>query len=187
MTTLASIGALNSVEDIHRRAALWRTSALGRSGNDLFASTTPDEAPPPLLAMQLIERLAADFAGTGMTTGRHPMAHERERLRARNILSAAELAQVPDGTRVQTAGGVIVRQRPGTAKGFFFITLEDETGFANAIITPQVFAQNRTLLTTAPALIIGGKLQNQDGVVSLKADRFASLKEIRGAASRDFH
>jgi error-prone DNA polymerase len=187
MATLASIGALNGVEDLHRRAALWRTSALGRSGSDLFASATPDEGAPPLAPMQLIERLAADFAGTGLTTGRHPMALERERLRRRNILAAADLAAVPDGTRVQTAGGVIVRQRPGTAKGFFFVTLEDETGFSNAIITPQVFAQNRTLLTTAPALIMGGRLQNQDGVVSLKADRFAPLREVRGAASRDFH
>jgi error-prone DNA polymerase len=190
MATLASIGALNSVEDLHRRAALWRTSALGRSGGDLFASISPseaEEAPSPLAAMELIERLAADFAGTGLTTGRHPMAQERERLRRRHILSAAELASVPDGARVQTAGGVIVRQRPGTAKGFFFITLEDETGFSNAIITPQIFAQHRTILTTAPALIIGGKLQNQDGVVSLKADQFAPLREVRGAASRDFH
>jgi error-prone DNA polymerase len=83
---------------------------------------------------------------------------------------------------------VIVRQRPGTAKGFFFVTLEDETGFANAIITPQRFAAERTLLTTSPALIVGGILQNQDGVVSIKADRFAPLKEIGASApSHDFH
>ncbi|MGZ3407113.1 MAG: OB-fold nucleic acid binding domain-containing protein, partial [Polyangia bacterium] len=106
----------------------------------------------------------------------------------RGIVRAADLAALPDGTRVETAGTVIVRQRPGTAKGFFFVTLEDETGFANAIVTPQRFAAERTLLTTAAALIVGGKLQNQDGVVSIKADRFAPLKEIGTAApSHDFH
>jgi error-prone DNA polymerase len=93
-----------------------------------------------------------------------------------------------DGARVETAGTVIVRQRPGTAKGFFFVTLEDETGFSNAIVTPQRFAAARTLLTTAPALVVGGVLQNQDGVVSIKADRFALLREIGSAApSHDFH
>jgi error-prone DNA polymerase len=187
MSTLASIGALNNIESINRRGAMWRTSAVGRSGADLFAAATPDEGASPLPPMELIERLAADFAGTGLTTGRHPMALERDRLRARGILAAAELAGVPDGARVETAGGVIVRQRPGTAKGFFFITLEDETGFSNAIITPQVFAENRTILTTAPSMIIGGKLQNQDGVVSIKADRFSPLKHVRAAHSRDFH
>jgi error-prone DNA polymerase len=194
MNTLASIGALNQVEDVDRRGALWRTSALGRSGADLFATLTPPEDPGdarPLAAMELIERLAADYAGTGMTTGRHPMALLRDKLRARGVSSAAELARIPDGARAETAGGVIVRQRPGTAKGFFFITLEDETGFANAIITPQIFQQHRSLLTTAPSLIIGGKLQNQDGVVSIKADRFAALTTkdgaMRAGTSRDFH
>ncbi len=188
MTTLASIGALNTVEpSLHRRAAMWRASALGKSGADLFAGVSADEGAAPLAAMDLVERLAADFAGTGMTTGRHPMALERERLRARGIFAAAELGRISDGARVQAAGGVIVRQRPGTAKGFFFVTLEDETGFANAIVTPQVFAQHRTLLTTAPSLIVGGKLQNQEGVVSIKADSFAALGRVRAAASRDFH
>jgi error-prone DNA polymerase len=186
MTTLASIGALNSIEQVDRRGAMWRTDALGRSGKDLFATATAEDS-SPLQAMELIERLAADYAGTGLTTGRHPMALQRERLRAKNICSSAELARVPDGHRAQVAGGVIVRQRPGTAKGFFFITLEDETGFSNAIITPQVFAQNRTILTTAPSLIIGGKVQNQDGVVAIKADQFAPLTAVRAAGSRDFH
>src|SRR5262249_46578964 len=159
--------------------------ALGRSGHELFASASSPDERSPLVAMELVERLAADYAGTGMTTGRHPMALERQRLRARGIYAAADLGRIPDGTRVEVAGGVIVRQRPGTAKGFFFVTLEDETGFANAIITPQVFAQHRTILTTAPSLVIGGKLQNQDGVVSLKADSFAPLRHVRAAASRD--
>jgi error-prone DNA polymerase len=205
MITLASIGSLNNTGNargtaageatrlrsptlgIHRRGALWQASALGRSGADLFAATPPDDGESPLPAMSLVERLSADYAGSGMSVGPHPMALERARLRARGIHRAIDLGQLRDGVRAEVAGTVIVRQRPGTAKGFFFITLEDETGFANAIITPQVFAQHRLLLTTAPSLIIGGKLQNQDGVVSLKADTFTALRHVRGAGSRDFH
>jgi error-prone DNA polymerase len=138
--------------------------------------------------MELVERIAADYRGTGMTTGPHPMALCRARLARAGVLSAAELADLPNGRRVQVAGTVIVRQRPGTAKGFFFLTLEDETGFSNGIVTPTVFAAHRTLLTSAPALIIEGKLQNQDGVVSVKADRFQPVEELRThTPSRDFH
>jgi error-prone DNA polymerase len=111
----------------------------------------------------------------------------RERLRRMGILRAGELAAVPDGERVQVAGAVIVRQRPGTAKGFFFLTLEDETGFSNAIVTPKVFQANRSLLTSAPALIVEGIVQNQDRVVSVKADRFRRLDEAPRVPSRDFH
>ncbi|MDB4965031.1 MAG: polymerase alpha subunit [Myxococcales bacterium] len=203
MTTLASIGALNAVGDakddaakddaakeggLTRRRALWQTAALGRSGNELFGGVSDRREGMPLDDMTLKERLTADFQGTGMTTGPHPISLVRPLLTARGIVRAADLATLPDGTRVETAGTVVVRQRPGTAKGFFFITLEDETGFSNAIITPQRFATDRTVLTTAAALVIGGTLQNQDGVVSVKADHFAALREIGAAApSHDFH
>jgi len=194
MTTMASIGALNSLSDgdLTRRRALWQTSALGRSGNALFGgvpdATAGGRASMPLDEMSMKERIAADFQGSGMSIGPHPVSLIRPLLERRGILRAADLARVRDGTRVEAAGTVIVRQRPGTAKGFFFVTLEDETGFANAIITPQRFAAERTLLTTSPALVVGGILQNQDGVVSIKADRFAPLKEIGASApSHDFH
>ena len=201
MTTLASVGALNQVgaapqaapaagaaSALTRRQALWQTSALGRSGNELFGAISDDHSNMPLSDMSMKERLAADFAGSGMSIGPHPVSLLRPRLQARGIVRAADLARLRDGTRVETAGTVIVRQRPGTAKGFFFITLEDETGFANAIVTPQRFAADRTLLTTAAALVVGGVLQNQDGVVSIKADRFGALVEIGASApSHDFH
>ena len=93
----------------------------------------------PLSDMSLAERLAADYAGSGLTVGPHPVSLIRRTLDARGIVRAAALAAVRDGERVRTAGTVIVRQRPGTAKGFFFVTLEDETGFANAIVTPHSF------------------------------------------------
>jgi error-prone DNA polymerase len=190
MTTMASIGALNALGDgaLTRRRALWQTAALGRSGNALFGGIGDAREGAPLDEMSMKERIAADFAGSGMSTGPHPVSLVRPLLERRGIKRAADLALVPDGTRVEAAGTVIVRQRPGTAKGFFFITLEDETGFANAIVTPQRFAAERTLLTTSAALVVGGILQNQDGVVSIKADRFAPLREIGSSApSHDFH
>lgn len=192
MTTMASIGALNAIggpmAKIARRGALWQTAALGRSGNELFGGISDEREKMPLSNMSMKERIAADFAGSGMSIGPHPVSLIRGILNTRGIIRAADLAQVKDGTRVETAGTVIVRQRPGTAKGFFFVTLEDETGFSNAIVTPQRFAAARTLLTTAPALVVGGVLQNQDGVVSIKADRFESLREIGASApSHDFH
>ena len=117
------------------------------------------------------------------------MARRRPSLRRQRIASAAELADQRDGQRVRTAGSVIVRQRPGSAKGFFFLTLEDETGLANAIVTPAIFSAHRRLLSLAPALVIEGILQNQDGVVAIKADRFEPLGHGDSAKtpSRDFH
>ena len=97
------------------------------------------------------ERLVADFRGTGLTVGLHPMAHHRATLKRQGVRSAIELRDLPDGTRIRIAGSVIARQRPGTAKGFVFLSLEDETGIANAIITPQLFTQNR-VARRAPAI-----------------------------------
>jgi error-prone DNA polymerase len=205
MITLASIGALNPL-GVKRRGALWETSALGRSG-PLFDRTNENAAPKgradgaagglepsqgsksdlPLDDMTFLERIAADFRGTGVTTGPHPMTLHRDRLHRRGVLRAADLATIPDGTRVQVAGSVIVRQRPGTAKGFFFLTLEDETGFANAIVTPQLFQNHRSVLTAAPALVVEGTLQNQDNVVSVKGDRFWSLSDNARVPARNFH
>jgi error-prone DNA polymerase len=186
LTTLASVGALNAF-GLTRRGALWQSAALGRDGA-LFARADGAVGDSPLADMELVERLAADFRGTGMTTGPHPMALFRARLEAAGVARAAELGHRSDGGRVRVGGTVIVRQRPGTAKGFFFLTLEDETGFANGIVTPQGFAANRSLLVGAAALVIEGRLQNQDGVVSVKADRFFALDEPHVLPpARDFH
>jgi error-prone DNA polymerase len=186
LITLASIGALNPF-GVHRRDALWQASALGRSGHTLFSSATPVGDASPLDDMTLLERLAADFRGTTVSTGPHPVRLFRERLQRRGVVRATELGSLSDGDRAKVAGSVIVRQRPGTAKGFFFLTLEDETGFANAIVTPRTFAAHRSLLTSSAALILEGVLQNQDNVVSIKADRFWPLEEIQRVPSRDFH
>jgi len=186
LTTLASIGALSEL-GIGRRGAQWLASAFGQNGHDLYRSTEPELEENPLDDMSAFERLAEDFRGTTVTTGPHPLSFYRRLLRQRGIVRAADLCRVSDGRRAQVAGSVIVRQRPGTAKGFFFITLEDETGFANAIVTPKVFAANRSLLTGSAALIIEGVVQSQDHVVSIKADRFCSLDNMQRIPSRDFH
>jgi error-prone DNA polymerase len=124
------------------------------------------------------ERLAADYAGTSLTIGRHPMALRREELASRGVLRAVDLRGLRHGRRVRAAGLVITRQRPGTAKGFVFLTLEDETGVANIIIRPDLFARDRLVIVEEPFLIVEGILQNQDGVTSIRADavhRFAGV------------
>src|SRR5262249_60587694 len=96
----------------------------------------------------------ADFRGTGLTVGPHPMAYHRPWLEKQRIRKASELGQIPDGVRIRIGGCVIARQRPGTAKGFVFLSLEDETGVANAIITPDIFQQNRLLVTAEKFLMV---------------------------------
>jgi error-prone DNA polymerase len=134
------------------------------------------------------ERLAADYAGTGITIGPHPMAYQRAALCRQGILSARELESYVSNQFVRVAGCVIARQRPGTAKGFVFLSLEDETGIANVILTPDVFERNRLVVTRSRFLKIEGKLQNQEGVVHVKAQRITQLDipsvDIR---SHDFH
>ena len=134
------------------------------------------------------ERLVADFRGTGMTVGPHPMAYRRTEMKTLGVRSAQELHRVPSGKPVRIAGCVIARQRPGTAKGFVFLSLEDETGIANAIITPDVFEQNRVAVTQEQFLLIEGKLQNQDRVISVKAERILPLAVTQAeTTSHDFH
>ena len=142
----------------------------------------------PLSQMTSEERLVADFHGTGMTVGPHPMAYYREEMNALGVLRAIDLAAVRNGTYVRVAGAVIARQRPGTAKGFVFLSLEDETGISNAIITPDIFEQNRFTVIGGKFLLIEGRLQNVDNVISVKADRVEVLAASEAAVtSHDFH
>jgi error-prone DNA polymerase len=186
LRTLAEVGALNGFA-AHRRDALWGVESELRD-NDLFGKAEAvKHQPSPLPAMNYAERIQADFNGMHLTTGKHPMALLRPKLR--NVLSAAQLADVKDGSRVRIAGNVICRQRPGTAKGFVFISLEDETGISNAIVAPPVFEANRLVITEEPFLIITGRLQRRDGVVHIKAERFERLDagSLAASQSHDFH
>jgi error-prone DNA polymerase len=185
---LAAVGALN-VFTHHRRAALWQVEAAWSEDEELFRhfASESDEAIAPLAAMTLAERLRADFTGLELTTGVHPMVLIRPRLT--DVWRAADLTLVKDGERVTIAGSVICRQRPGTAKGFVFISLEDETGIANAIVLPQLFEAKRLVITQEPALRITGKLQNLHGVIHVKAQSIEPLAEaaLPAQASHDFH
>ena len=134
--------------------------------------------------MDAPERLHADYAGTGLTIGPHPMALRRHELTMRGVLRATDLSRARDGRRVRVAGMVITRQRPGTAKGFTFLTLEDETGISNVIVRPDLFARARMTVTRQPFLMVEGVLQNQEGVLSVKAER---VQAIAGPASVEGH
>ena len=191
MILLAEIGALNffhPAHRIHRRDALWQVEGASRRTGPLLETIEQPDGRSPLAQMTSEERLVADFHGTGMTVGPHPMAYYRSVLNALGVLRAVDLANVPNGTYVRVAGGVIARQRPGTAKGFVFLSLEDETGISNAIITPDLFAQNRFTVVGGKFLLIEGRLQNIDNVISVKASRVEILPVSEAAVtSHDFH
>ncbi|HET9321416.1 MAG TPA: error-prone DNA polymerase [Bryobacteraceae bacterium] len=188
MNKLAEVGALNSLEAAHRRDALWQAGHAAQPAGPLLDALPEPERASPLAQMTTEERLNADFTGTGFTIGRHPMAYRREEMNARGVTPAHQLPHMRDGRGVRVAGCVIVRQRPGTAKGFVFLSMEDETGVFNAIVTPAVFDRYRFELLGAPFLLIDGTLQNADNVVSVKAGRVAALEaRVAAAVSHDFH
>ncbi len=175
--TLAELGALASIDRSarSRRAALWQVAALERDPGSLFAGLPPAEAASPLPEMSAFEETLADYRHSGLTTGPQILSHLRHTLRERGILSAADLKSAPDGCRVKTAGQVIVRQRPQSAKGFCFLTLEDETGTSNAILTPQMFRRFRLPLHDSSIVQIEGPLQNQESVVHVRVQQLESL------------
>ncbi|MGB8479542.1 MAG: error-prone DNA polymerase [Acidobacteriaceae bacterium] len=193
LTLLARIGALNNLDGIeHRRDALWQVERAGKLEGPLLRQKSEvlreESGSLPLQQMNTEERLIADYAGTGLTIGKHPMAYRRDDLRRERILSAEELRTCRDGEFVRTAGCVIARQRPGTAMGFIFLSMEDETGIANVIVTPDLYERERLIVTRSKFILAEGPLQNQDGVVHVKATHLRPLSdqtlEVR---SHDFH
>jgi error-prone DNA polymerase len=193
LTLLARIGALNWVDGVaHRRGALWQVERAGKMEGPLLrqeiAWLREEDRTLPLRQMSTEERLVADYAGTGLTVDRHPMCHRRNELRSQGILCSEELRSCRDGQHVRAAGYVIARQRPGTAKGFIFISMEDETGIANVIVTPDLYERDRLVVIRSKFLLVEGTLQNQDGVIHVKATRLSALShqglELR---SHDFH
>ena len=207
LAALAEIGALSAVPvrpgalPGTRRAALWQAEAAAQRGRGLFARVEPreeevpvgeptkDHATSPLPEMDLRDRIAADLRGTGMTVGPHPVALERERLRQLGVHCAAELPRLRRRSRVRTGGLCIVRQRPGTAKGFVFLSLEDETGISNVVIDPPTFEANRAAILGHALMVVEGVLEKFDGVTTVKGDRFWSLHDVLQdlVKSRDFH
>ena len=196
LRALAELGAVNCFAG-HRRAAMWKVEeamhddlldhrmvGTPRCGVRSAQRAGPTES--PLAPMTLPERVKADYETMNLTTGPHPMKLLRENLP--NVWRATDLIHACHGAIVQIAGNVICRQRPGTAKGFVFISLEDETGVSNAIVDPNLFERFRLLITEEAFLLIEGEVQNSDGVVLIKARDFKSLaySQLVGAASHDF-
>ncbi len=194
---LASVGALNFISGkapVHRRTALWQVESASRPCGPLFkaqqkvADAERFSFSSPLEPMNREERITADFRGTALTLGPHPLAQHRSRLDRQGVVPCSRLASLPDGTFVSVAGAVIARQRPGTAKGFVFLSLEDETGIANIIIAPPLFEKEHTTVVRRSFLIVRGTLQNQDGVISVKAGRIEPFVFLQTKmSSHDFH
>lgn len=193
LTLLSSAGALNSIDGVnHRRDALWQVERAGRPEGPLLSQSPlmllEEDSVTPLGKMTTEERLVADYAGTGLTVGKHPMAYRRQDLRRNGVLSAEELRDRHHGEHVRTAGCVIARQRPGTAKGFIFLSIEDESGIANVIVTPDLFERERLVVTRSKFILAEGLLQKTDGVIHVKALQLSALSDLSlEVKSHDFH
>ncbi len=173
---LAEIGALNGIQRGHRRDALWHAEAARRPAGPLVNEVAPgSDLPAPLASMTREERVRADFKGTGLTVGRHPLSLRRAELSAMGVTPAGDLGRLQNGRWVRIAGCVICRQRPGTAKGFVFLSLEDETGISNTIVTPDLFDHQKQVIVNSPYLLIEGVLQNEQGAISVRARRAQPL------------
>ena len=182
LVALASIGALPGRG---RRAALWQVAQVEKPKGPLFADLST-ATPSPLDEMTPMEETAADFAIASITTGPHPMEYYRRALDRRRVVTAAALPDRPAGRRVRTAGSVIVRQRPGTARGLLFLTLEDETGMSQAVVMPDQLKKHRRTIVSSSGLIVEGVLQKKDGSLSVKADKFWPIDRLERIPSHDF-
>lgn len=191
LVMLADVGALNFISPehhMHRRDALWQVERAARRSGPLLEGIQEADEASPLDMMTTEERLIADFDGTGMTVGPHPMSYCRDEMNELNVHRAIDLQHVPNGSMVRIAGCVIARQRPGTAKGFVFLSLEDETGISNAIVTPDVFDRNRITIVQGKYLLLEGRLQNVDNVISVKVSTVRALDVTNATTvSHDFH
>jgi error-prone DNA polymerase len=183
LAVLSEIGAL-AAYGRDRRTALWQVEKAVRPEGELFDSSVRPEfvegrtVESPLKPMTAVERMGADFAGTGLTIGPHPMTFHRSKLALGGVLRAIDLPRHRPGRRVRVAGCVITRQRPGTAKGFVFLTLEDETGISNVIVRPDVYAEQRAPIVEASFVIVEGLLQQDDGVTAVRAERVLPLEGL---------
>ncbi len=172
---------------IGRRQALWDVKALAASDLPLFGGREDFvEAPTALVPMRPGREVVEDYRSTGLTLRRHPLSFLRAELVEQGMVRAADLEHTRDGRRVAIAGIVLVRQKPGSAKGVMFITIEDETGHANLIVWPAVFEAQRRLILSAGMVACHGKLQREGSVIHVIVDRLEDYSEmLRGLGQRD--
>jgi error-prone DNA polymerase len=187
LARLAELGALGSL-GLERRAALWEVERAARPSGPLYNAIDPPPEPSRLLPMTPTEAMVADYEGSGLSLGPHPMTFHRVRLERSGVVRATDLQGMRDGGPVRVAGAVVVRQRPGTAKGFVFLNLEDETGLVNVVVPPPLFHRYRLTLVAEPFLVITGVLEHREGVISVRAGRIEPLRHrLQQVPSHDFH
>lgn len=189
MSSLAELGALGGLgRGGSRRSVLWQVIGLPPPEERLFAGREPPDPRIEPRRMSALEETLADYRNSGMTTGPHLLAHLRAELDRRRVLPLSALPGRGDGSRVTTAGLIIVRQRPGAAKGFCFLTLEDETGTGNAVITPSDFQRLRAIVHSSSVVVVKGKLEQRDGVTHVRVEQMEPIS-VPGPtpASHDFH
>jgi error-prone DNA polymerase len=189
LRAVAEAGAFDSLWP-NRRSALWEVLKHARGAAGPLAPVAQDRRPAPVPGLTPVQLTEADYRVTGLSPAGHPLRHLRDAVAAMGAIPAAELERRRDGDWVTVAGLVICRQRPGTAKGFCFVTLEDETGLANVVITPKLFEENKRLVRRSPLLVVSGVLQEEQGVLNIRGKRFAAPHPGAGAAwvaSHDFH
>ena len=186
---LAEADALASL-GLDRRGALWAIRGLADAPLPLFAAADnrPEIVEPAVVLdpMRPGREVVEDYGSTGLTLRAHPLAFLRAELRQRGMVACADLAHLRDGRRVVVPGLVLVRQKPGSARGVMFITTEDETGVANLILWPSVFARQRRLVLSATMIACYGKVQKEAGVIHVIADRLEDLSALlRSVGERD--
>jgi error-prone DNA polymerase len=187
LARLAEVGALGSL-GLERRAALWEIEKASRPPGPLYAGLGAPPDLSPLQPMTPTEEMVADYEGTGLSLGPHPMTFHRTQLARMGVKRAADLQRMRDGAPVRVAGAVVVRQRPGTAKGFVFLNLEDESGLVNVVVPPPLFQRCRLTLVGEPFLWVEGALEHREGVISVRAGRLHPLSHrLRQVPSHDFH
>ncbi|WP_277210608.1 error-prone DNA polymerase [Isoptericola croceus] len=186
LEALATAGALESL-GVTRREGLWAAGALGQEGPDTLDGVVAGVEAPPLPGMSPLEIDVADAWATGVTPGStSPLEHVRAGLDRQGVLTVEQATTTEPGRRVAVGGVVTHRQRPGTAGGVTFLSLEDETGLLNVICTPGLWRRFRTVARGAPALVVRGRVERADGAVNLLAEHLAALRLPVATRSRDF-
>jgi error-prone DNA polymerase len=188
LALLAEVGALNTLDAHHRRDGLWKATRAGRPVGPLLEQVPESTPESPLLPMNREERLHADYRGTSLTIGPHPMAFHRDKMQRLGVTCAVDLTKIPSGGWTKVAGNAVVKQRPGTAKGIVFISLEDEAGISNVVVMPDMFTSHRLTVLETSWFLFEGPLQNVDGVIHVLAKKIHTLSfSPIASVSHDFH